>query len=92
MNDIGGTVEFANIASAAIAQVEVLRGPNSALYGSDALAGVVSLTTARGSTPLPLFTYLADGGNFATYRQEGSAGGSIGRFDYFADYCAFRHG
>ncbi len=57
VNDIGGTVEFANLASASVARVEVLRGPNSALYGSDALAGVISLTTARGDTPLPLFTY-----------------------------------
>ena len=36
-----------------IDKIEVLREPNSALYGSDALAGVVSLTTARGSTLLP---------------------------------------
>jgi iron complex outermembrane receptor protein/vitamin B12 transporter len=89
MNDIGGNVEFANIASAAILQVEILRGPNSALYGSDALAGVISLTTARGSTPLPLFTYLADGGNFGSYRQEGSVGGQYKHFDYFTDYARF---
>ncbi len=89
MNDIGGNVEFANISSAAISQVEVLRGPNSSLYGSDALAGVVSFTTARGSTPLPLLTYLADGGNFATYRQDGSIGGQLNNFDYFADYSRF---
>ncbi|MGA7830812.1 MAG: TonB-dependent receptor plug domain-containing protein [Terracidiphilus sp.] len=89
VNDIGGSVEFANLASAAVSQVEVLRGPNSALYGSDALAGVISLTTARGSTPLPLFTYLADGGNFNTYRQEGSLGGQHKRFDYFSDYARF---
>ncbi|MGB8029140.1 MAG: TonB-dependent receptor plug domain-containing protein [Terracidiphilus sp.] len=89
MNDIGGAVEFANIASAAIGQVEVLRGPNSVLYGSDALSGVISFTTARGSTPLPLLTYLVDGGNFGTYHQEGSAGGKIKRFDYFSDYSRF---
>jgi vitamin B12 transporter len=89
VNDIGGAVEFANIASAAIGQVEVLRGPNSALYGSDALAGVVSLTTARGSTPLPLFTYLIDGGNFGTYHQEGTIGGIYKKFDYFSDYSRF---
>ena len=77
MNDIGGNVEFANIASAGIEQVEVLRGPNSVLYGSDALAGVVRLTTARGTTPLPLFTYQAGGGNFGTYHQEGSIGGEF---------------
>jgi iron complex outermembrane receptor protein/vitamin B12 transporter len=89
VNDIGGTVEFANIASASIAQVEVLRGPNSALYGSDALAGVISLTTARGSTPSPLVTYQSEGGNFGTYRQEGSLGGRQGKFDYFSDYSRF---
>ncbi len=89
VNDIGGSVEFANIASAAVAQAEVLRGPNSALYGSDALAGVISLTTARGSTPLPQFTYLIDGGNLGTYRQEGTAGGRYRKFDYFSDYSRF---
>ncbi len=88
-NDIGGGVEFANIASASVALVEVLRGPNSALYGSDALAGVISMTTARGSTPLPLFTYLVDGGNLGTYRQEGSMGGQHKQFDYFSDYARF---
>jgi len=89
MNDIGGAVEFANVASAAVGQVEVLRGPNSALYGSDALAGVISLTTARGTTPLPLFSYSADGGNLYTYHQEGALGGQYKRFDYFSDYSRF---
>jgi iron complex outermembrane receptor protein/vitamin B12 transporter len=89
MNDIGGAVEFANVASAAVGQAEVLRGPNSALYGSDALAGVISLTTSRGSTPLPLFTYLVDGGNLDTYHQEGTIGGQFNNFDYFSDYSRF---
>ena len=89
INDIGGAVEFANIASAAVGQVEVLRGPNSALYGSDALAGVISLTTAKGSSPLPLFSYLVDGGNLYTYRQEGTLGGRYRKFDYFSDYSRF---
>jgi iron complex outermembrane receptor protein/vitamin B12 transporter len=89
MNDIGGAVEFANVASAAVGQVEVLRGPNSALYGSDALAGVISLTTARGTTPLPLFSYLVDGGNLYTYHQEGTLGGRYRNFDYFSDYSRF---
>ena len=89
MNDIGGTVEFANVASAAVGQVEVLRGPNSALYGSDALAGVISLTTARGSTPLPQFSYLVDGGNLYTYHQEGTVAGRYKKFDYLSDYSRF---
>jgi vitamin B12 transporter len=89
VNDIGGAVEFANIASTAIAQVEVLRGPNSVLYGSDALSGVISLATARGSTRLPLLTYFIDGGNFGTYHQEVAAGGKYKRVDYFSDYSRF---
>ncbi|MGA2456478.1 MAG: TonB-dependent receptor plug domain-containing protein [Terriglobales bacterium] len=88
-NDIGGAVEFANIASAAIGQVEILRGPNSALYGSDALAGVISLTTAKGDTQLPLLAYLIEGGNFGTYHQEGTIGGIYEKFDYFSDYSRF---
>lgn len=88
-NDIGGAVEFANFASAAIAEVEVLRGPNSVLYGSDALAGVISLTTPRGTTPLPLLTYLIDGGNFGTHHQEGTFSGLYNRLDYFSDFSRF---
>jgi len=89
VNDVGGAVEFANVASAAIAQAEVLRGPNSVLYGSDALSGVISFTTAKGSTPLPLLTYQIGGGNFGTYRQEGTTGGRYRQVDYFSDYSRF---
>src|SRR6185437_7505364 len=83
---VGGFAEFATLPAAGVEQVEVLRSPNSALYGSDALAGVVSLTTARGTTTLPLLTYSADGGNFGTYHQEGSVGGAFRQFDYFSDF------
>ena len=87
IDDLGGGVEFANIASAGLARVEVLREPDSALYGSEALAGVVSLTTRRGSTPLPLLEYEGDGGNFGTYRNGVSASGLSHRFDYFSDFA-----
>jgi iron complex outermembrane receptor protein/vitamin B12 transporter len=88
-NDIGGAVDFGVLAAAGIDQIEVLRGPNSALYGSDALAGVVSMTTPHGTTPLPEITYSVDGGNFGTYRQEGMLGGSHKQFDYFSDFFRF---
>jgi iron complex outermembrane receptor protein/vitamin B12 transporter len=88
-NDIGGAVEFADIASSAVAKIEVLRGPNSSAYGSDAMAGVVSLTTATGTTPLPQLTYLGEGGNFAASHNEGSLGGKWKTLDYFSDYSRF---
>jgi vitamin B12 transporter len=85
-DDIGGAVEFANIDTVGIDKVEVLREPNSALYGSDALAGVVSLTTARGNTLLPLLTYSGDGGNFDSFRQVGTLSGAYRQFDYYSAF------
>jgi vitamin B12 transporter len=87
VNDIGGAVEFANLATVGVQKIEVLREPNSALYGSDALAGVVSLTTARGNTTLPLFTYAGDGGNFSTFHQELTGSGVVRQFDYYGAFA-----
>ncbi len=85
-NDIGGAVNFANIASVGVQTIEVLREPNSSLYGSDALAGVVSLTTTRGTTPLPLFTYSGDGGNFGTYHQQIAVSGVVRQLDFYSAF------
>ena len=89
INDIGGAVEFADLSSSALARVEVLRGPNSSVYGPDAMAGVVSLTTRSGSTPLPEVTYIGDGGNFSSFHNEASVGGKWKAADYFANFSRF---
>jgi vitamin B12 transporter len=89
VNDIGGEFDFSNLSTSGVNEVEVFRGPDSILYGSDALAGVISITTRQGSTPTPQFTYSADGGNFHSYRQEASVGGVFHQFDYFSDFMRF---
>jgi vitamin B12 transporter len=61
-NDIGGDFDFADIATTGIDRVEVLRGSNSVLYGSDAMTGVVSITTRRGRSRIPELTASVDGG------------------------------
>ena len=86
VNDIGGAVEFANFATVGIQHIEVLREPNSALYGSDALAGVVSMSSARGMTKFPLLTYAGDGGNFTSYHNEVTASGVARQFDYYGAF------
>ncbi|HZD50105.1 MAG TPA: TonB-dependent receptor, partial [Silvibacterium sp.] len=86
-NAIGGAVEFANLANVGIQSIEVLREANSALYGSDALAGVVSLTSPRGTTTLPLFTYAGDAGNFGTYRNEVTGGMGYRHFDLYSAFA-----
>ena len=85
-NDVGGAYDFADLATTGIASVEVLRGSNSVLYGSDALTGVVNVTTARGRTRVPEATVAADGGNLGTTHEDLSLGGALQRVDYFAGY------
>jgi len=92
VNDIGGLVNFGTLATTGIDQIEVLRGPNSVLYGSDAMAGVISLTTRRGSTPLPELTYAFDAGNFNSLRHEASLGGAFRRLDYYGAFSRFDTG
>ena len=81
-------MEFANLAAVGVQSVEVLNEPDSVLYGADAMAGVVNLTTARApSTALPLFTYAGDAGNFHTYRNDGTASTVYRQFDLFSEYA-----
>lgn len=89
INDIGGGVAFANIADSGISQIEVLRGPNSVLYGADALSGVINLTTSRGSTRLPELIVTADGGNFSTHQESASLAGAYRQLDYFSEFSRF---
>lgn len=89
VNDIGGNFDFSDLSTTGIDRVEVLRQANSVLYGSDALSGVINITTRRGRTLVPEAAYSIDGGNLGTLRQDISGGGAYKRFDYFSDYSHF---
>jgi len=49
LNQPGGTVDLAGLTIEDVDRIEVLRGPASALYGSDAVAGVIHIITRGGS-------------------------------------------
>jgi vitamin B12 transporter len=49
LNSAGGSFDFATLTTDNLDRIEVLRGPASAVYGSDAVAGVVQLFTRRGA-------------------------------------------
>jgi vitamin B12 transporter len=89
-NDVGGAFDFAELATSGVESVEVLRAANSVLYGSDALSGVVNITTRRGRSRIPEALYSIDGGNLSTVRQAASIGGAVKRFDYFSEVSHFR--
>jgi iron complex outermembrane receptor protein/vitamin B12 transporter len=88
-NDIGGAFDISELQTTGVESVEVLRSSNSVLYGTDAMTGVVSVTTKRGRTRIPEVSYSIDGGNLDTFRQAASLGGAMNRFDYFVDVSRF---
>jgi vitamin B12 transporter len=50
VNDPGGAIDLAWLSVDDIERIEVVRGPASVLYGTDAVTGVVQLFTKRGAT------------------------------------------
>ncbi|HEX4067677.1 MAG TPA: TonB-dependent receptor [Acidobacteriaceae bacterium] len=89
IEDIGGRFDFGNVATTGLESVEIYRGPNSVLYGSDASAGVVALTTPRGSTQFPSLLYEGDTGSFGTYRNQVQLAGMKRRLDYYGGFSQF---
>ena len=75
-----GRFDFGQIPVENIERVEVVRGPASALYGSDAIGGVINIITRRGTGPLQPGGLL-EFGNRGINRQEINAGGAFGKND-----------
>ena len=57
-----------------IERIEVIRGPQSTVFGSDAIGGVINIITKRGQGPARL-DVSSMGGSFGTYRQTATASG-----------------
>lgn len=80
-SDPNQSFDFGQLLTGDIERIEVLRGPQSGLYGSDAIGGVISITTKSGSGPFKM-TVSGDGGSFGTFNQRVGASGSQGNFNY----------
>jgi vitamin B12 transporter len=78
----GGTIDLGTLSLAETDRLEFLRGPQSTLYGSDAMTSVVQVWTRNGSTPAPELRFGADAGNYGTENGYASLAGTHGRFDY----------
>ena len=86
-----GAFDFGQFLTPDIERIEILRGPQSGLYGSDAIGGVINIITKSGSGPAQ-FTADVEGGSFDTFNQSGSVSGSTGPFHYAADIEHFHAG
>jgi outer membrane receptor protein involved in Fe transport len=67
LNDFGGGFDLSPLPAEGVEQIEVIRGPESALYGSNAVAGVINLETIQGDGP-PHFSFLGEAGSLYTWR------------------------
>ncbi len=71
----GRNFDFAHLTTDNIERIEIIRGPQSTLYGSDAIGGVINIITKKGKGK-PRFGFSAEGGSFNTFREQ--AGFSFG--------------
>lgn len=83
VNDAGGAYNFANLTTDNVERIEVVRGPVSVLYGSDAVSGIVQVFTRRGGGPAEL-SASAESGTDATTRVSVAASGGGTAIDWSA--------
>jgi vitamin B12 transporter len=84
VNDVmhfGRLYDFSDLTIDNIERVEVLRGPQSTLYGSGAIGGVINIITKRGSGK-PKFFVSGEGGSYNTFRESAGLEGSLKNFYY----------
>ena len=80
----GGAFDFSTLTTNNLDRVEVVRGADSALFGSDAMTSVIQLFTRHGSTETkrPHFSFSGEGGKNSTWDGRGSVTGGYGPLDY----------
>jgi vitamin B12 transporter len=75
------TFDLAHLQLADVERIEVLRGPQSGLYGSDAIGGAISIVTKPGAGPARLAGSF-EAGSFGTFNQTASLSGAATGFNY----------
>jgi vitamin B12 transporter len=83
-SDVSEGTIFGDILANNVSRVEILRGPQSTLYGSDAIGGVINIVTRRGGETPWALDATAEGGSFGTFHANVAANGTDGAFEYGA--------
>jgi len=88
-NQPGGDLDLEGFDVENVDKIEIVHGASSALYGSDAMTGVVQIFTHRGTTTTPELTLFGEGGMFDSGHGGGRLSGMLGAFDYSASASYF---
>lgn len=84
-----GELDLGALSATDIDRVEVLRGPQSALYGSDAMGGVVNIITRKGAGQ-PKVSLLVEGGSYGTLHSRAAVSGGTETLSYAFSLDGFR--
>jgi len=76
-----GSMDFSWISVDDIERIEIVKGPQSTVYGSEAMAGVINIITKRGKGK-PRAEVSIEAGSFGTYKPSVTATGGLKDFDY----------
>jgi vitamin B12 transporter len=74
----------------AVERIEIVKGAQSTLYGSDAVAGVINIITKKGGASGLVPHVVVSGGSFNTYKATAGIGGSSKGTDYNLQYTHHR--
>ena len=77
VNEAGGAFDWASLTTANVDRIEVVQGPASVLYGSDAISGVVQIFTRDGSGPLSTRAFAGVGSRGGRRDELGWSGGDL---------------
>lgn len=80
-NTLGGSFDFSTLSTDNIERIEIIRGPMSSMYGSEAVAGVINIIS-RHHEDTPFIEFNAEAGNSYTGEFGASAVGKFRLFDY----------
>ena len=99
VNEAGGAFDWASLTVGNIDRIEIVQGPASVLYGSDAVTGVVQIFTKNGSGPLATSAYAGVGSRGARRGELGWSAGNAsagftlsGSHQYTDGILAFNNG
>jgi outer membrane cobalamin receptor len=91
LNQPGGAVDLSHLSITNIEKVEIVRGAQSALYGSDAITGVVQIFTKKGDLEKrrPEIGLTVEGGSYNSLRAGAGLSGGVGLLTYSAQFQHF---
>jgi len=76
-----GSADLSGLLTTDVERIEIIKGPQSTLYGSEAMAGVVNILTRKGGEKLQA-DLSAEGGSYRTVKTAGTVSGGGERADY----------